>query len=133
MKKHRFILVALFMLPQLLFTTLTFGQAQTVKGTVIDENGDPMIGVNVVIKGTTTGVITNTDGNYGIEASPDATLIFSFIGYNTEEITVGNQSVINVSLQPDVTQLQDIVVVGYGSMKKSDITGAVTSVKTEYM
>lgn len=133
MKKHRFILVALFMLPQLLFTTLTFGQAQTVKGTVIDENGDPMIGVNVVIKGTTTGIITNTDGNYGIEASPDATLIFSFIGYNTEEITVGNQSVINVSLQPDVTQLQDIVVVGYGSMKKSDITGAVTSVKTEDM
>ncbi len=103
-----------------------------VSGKVTDENEDLLIGVNVIEKGTTTGTITDVNGNYSLNVSgPDAVLVFSFVGYLTKEIPVNNQNVINVSLRPDLQQLEEIVVVGYGTVKKEDLTGSVEVVDAE--
>lgn len=131
LKKNKLLVVTLLMLSQLLFAYLSFGKE--INGKVTDEEGVPIIGVNVIVQGTTIGTTTNSDGEYQINASSESTLIFSFIGYNEEKVIIGDQSVINVALTSDVTELEDIVVVGYGSMKKSDITGSVVSVDTENM
>ena len=101
----------------------------TVKGTVTDKTGEPLIGVSVVVKGTSTGTITDLDGNYSINVSgAEAILSYSYIGYETQEIKVGNQSNINVSLGEDSNVLDEVVVVGYGVQKKVNLTGAVASV-----
>jgi TonB-linked SusC/RagA family outer membrane protein len=118
----------------LLSTQQSFAQV-TVTGTVTDaDNGDPLPGVNVLIKGTGTGATTNLNGEYRIQApGPDNTLVFSFIGYESQEVTIGTQTNIDISLSPDVAQLEEIVVVGYGTQKKADITGSVAVVKAEEM
>jgi len=103
-------------------------QQQTVTGTVLDENGDPLIGVNILIKGTTTGVITNANGNYSIDVDPENTLVFSFIGYIRQEVLVGNQTTIDVQLELSAVGLEEVVTIGYGTVKKSDLTGSVSSV-----
>ena len=113
----------------LLATTALFAQNK-VKGTVSDDLG-PAIGVSVVEKGTSNGVITDLDGNYEITVKPGATLVFSSIGYATQEIAVGSQSVINVLLKEDTEFLDEVVVVGYGVMKRSDLSGASVSMKEE--
>jgi len=113
----------------LLATTALFAQNK-VKGTVSDDLG-PAIGVSVVEKGTSNGVITDMDGNYEISVKPGATLVFSSIGYATQEIAVGSQSVINVLLKEDTEFLDEVVVVGYGTMKKSDLAGASVSMKED--
>ena len=101
-----------------------------LKGRVIDKNGDPLVGVNVMVKGTTTGSITDVNGNYSIEGvSNNATLVFSYIGYTSVEMQAGNKTTINLTLQEDTQKLDEVVVVGYGSFKKRDLTGAVTQVK----
>lgn len=106
--------------------------AQTITGTVSDaENGDPLQGVNVYIKGTTTGTITNTEGKFSIQATQDQVLVFSFVGYLSEEILAGSQNIIDVSLVTDIEKLNEVVVIGYGTMKKSDLTGSVVSVRDE--
>lgn len=103
--------------------------AQTmVSGVVKDQTGLPLPGVNILLKGTTTGVVSSSDGAYRIEAPSDGTLVFSFIGYMTSEVPVNSQSVINVQLNEDIASLQEVVVVGYGTLKKSDVTGSVASV-----
>lgn len=107
--------------------TKTHAQAQ-ITGTVREKDGTEMIGVNVLIKGTTIGTVTDVNGKYVIQASPSDILVFSFLGYETQDIAVGNQSKIDVSLNIDVTTLQEIVVTGYGSEKKADLTGAVAVV-----
>lgn len=106
------------------------GQA-TVSGTVTDAaTGDPLPGVNVLIKNTTQGTVTDIDGNYTLQITgPDDVLAFSFVGYATQEIPVNNQSVIDVALQTDVSQLEEVVVIGYGTVRKSDLTGAVNSIE----
>jgi len=111
---------------------LCFGltQAQEVTGTVSDANG-PLPGASVIVKGTTTGTQTDFDGNYTIEAGSDATLVFSYIGFSSQEIAVDGQSSINVTLQEDAQALEEVVVVGYGSQAKKEITTAVTSVNVE--
>jgi len=106
---------------------VVYGQ-QTVTGKVTDELG-PLPGVNIVIKGTTTGTITDFDGNYSLTVSPSDTLLFSYIGYIKKEIPVGNQTVINVVLSQKKQEIDEVVVVGYGTMKKSDLTGATQSIK----
>jgi TonB-linked SusC/RagA family outer membrane protein len=109
-------------------------QAQTseITGTVSDESGSSLPGVNVVVKGTSQGTVTDVDGNYSISVEGESTiLVFSYVGYTQEEIAVGSQSVINVSLTPDVTALSEIVVIGYGTAKKSDVTGAISSVSSQ--
>ena len=107
-----------------------FAQAQTVTGTVSDETG-PLPGANVLVKGTTNGTQTDFDGNYSINAPGDATLVISYIGYRTVEVPINNQSTINVILEEDANRLDEIVVTGYGSQAKKDLTGAVTVVNTD--
>src|SRR6187551_1198072 len=103
-----------------------------VTGQVMDETSKPIPGVNVIIKGTSKGTSTDQDGKFSI-AVPDenAILVFSFIGYSAKEVIVGSRTVINVSLDPDVSTLEEVVVVGYGSQTKSSVTGAVSSVSSK--
>ena len=107
-------------------------QGVQVSGIVNDDTGAPVPGVNVIEKGTTNGTATDVDGRYSLMVSnQDAVLVFSFIGYTTQEVAVGGRSSIEVSLAPDTQTLQEVVVVGYGEKKKATITGAVTSVKSD--
>ncbi|MFW5760637.1 MAG: SusC/RagA family TonB-linked outer membrane protein [Cyclobacteriaceae bacterium] len=104
-------------------------QAQSVSGTVTDaEDGSAIPGVNIFVKGSSTGTVTDIEGGYQIEAGEEDVLVFSFVGYTTEEIEVGNQSVIDVGLEPDITELTEVVVVGYGQQQKKDVTGVVEKV-----
>ena len=99
-----------------------------VRGTVIDENGDPMIAAGVAQTGTDNGTVTDADGNYVITVPSDASLTFSFISYTPQEVKVGGRAKIDVKLRPDNTQLEEVVVIGYGTVKKSDLTGSVSSI-----
>jgi TonB-linked SusC/RagA family outer membrane protein len=110
-----------------MFPLWTYAQNVTVKGTVSDEGG-PLIGATVKVKGATSGAVTDMDGNYSIQASPKQTLVFSYLGYETKEIYVGSKKVINVNLSQDQKVLNEVVVVGYGQMKRADVTGSVVSV-----
>jgi len=103
-----------------------------VSGKVTSINGsEPLPGVSILIKGTSTGTTTDMDGNYSLETDQRDILQYSFIGYQTQEIEVGNQTIINVSLVEDLEQLEEVVVIGYGTTKKSDFTGSVASVSSE--
>ncbi|GAB3657755.1 TonB-dependent receptor [Echinicola sediminis] len=100
-----------------------------ITGKVIDEStGEPLPGVTVQVQGTTKGAITDLDGNYSISAGPENILIFSFIGYKNVSETIGNRSVIDIMLGQDVSNLDEVIVVGYSSQKKSDMTGAIVAV-----
>lgn len=103
---------------------------QDVSGTVTDaSDGQPLPGANVAIEGTNTGTITDADGEYSLTVpGPDATLVFSFVGYQSRRVTVGDQATINVQLQEDVAALDEVVVVGYGTQERRDVTGAVATV-----
>ncbi len=112
----------------LLFVFSASVNAQTtVSGTVSDNSG-PIPGVNIIVKGTNVSAATNFDGTYSIKTAPNAVLVFSFIGYRSQEVPVGNKSQINVTLEEDVSSLKEVVVVGYGTMKRADLTGAVSTV-----
>lgn len=106
-------------------------QTKTVTGTVVDAAGIPVIGANVIVKGTTNGTITDFDGNFSLDVPANAVLEISYIGYLTVETPVGNQSKINVTLQEDTQALDEVVVVGYGTMRKSDVTGSIATAKGE--
>lgn len=116
----------------LAISTLSYAVDRKISGTVTASDDDsPMVGVSVTIKGTTNGTITDIDGKYSITAPENGTLVFSFIGYTTKEATVGNQSLINVTLDTDSEALDEIVVVGYGTQKKSHTTGSISKVVNE--
>ncbi|GAB1450784.1 TonB-dependent receptor [Draconibacterium sp.] len=105
---------------------------KTVTGTVTDNTGAPLPGVTVFVKGTAIGSITNIDGVYSLSVPNDAkSLMFSFIGMKTQEIAIGTQSSINVKLEPDVIGLEEVVAIGYGTVKKKDLTGAVSQINAE--
>jgi len=107
-------------------------QPITVTGRVMDENENPMPGVSIVIKGTTKATMTNIEGEYTIEIDDaSAVLVFSYVGYVTKEIAVGDQTVINVSMDIDVIGLGDVVVIGYGQEKKVNLTGSVSNIRNE--
>ncbi len=107
-------------------------QGVTVTGKITDASGIPLPGVNVVEKGTLNGAISDQDGNYSITVSnQNATLVFSFVGYLTEEMAVGSSTTIDVVLAEDILKLDEVVVVGYGTQKKSDVTGSLTSISSE--
>lgn len=125
LKFYTSLAVVLFLM---LNVSLAFAQEAQVKGTVSDESDFPLPGVTVLLKGTTRGTTTDLDGKFSIAAPSTGVLVFSFIGYNAKEVTVGNQSQITVSLDPDLSDLDEIVVVGYGTAKKSQLTGAISSV-----
>lgn len=106
--------------------------SKKINGTVTSTEGsEPLVGVNILVKGTTNGTITDMDGNYSIIASETDVLIFSFIGYVTQEITVGDQSSISVQLELDAENIDEVVVIGYGTAKKSHLTGAVSKVTND--
>lgn len=106
-------------------------QAKTVKGTVLDENGEPLIGVSIVVKGTSTGTITDFDGKFSIDLPAGSKeLLISYIGYKDQTITITGNAPLNVKMVPDTQALDEVVVIGYGTVKKRDLTGAVTSVKS---
>src|SRR5688572_1943022 len=104
-----------------------------VTGKISDKAGQALPGVNVIKKGTTSGTSTDANGNYSIEASANDILVVSFIGYQSLEIVVGNRAKVDVQLEEDVAELQEVVVVGYGSQKKSDLTGAISSLSGDKM
>lgn len=108
-------------------------QKRTVSGIVTDSKNEPLIGVNVTIKNApTTGTITDIDGKYSLEIpSGNSVLVFSYIGYSTQEVKVSNQSVVDIVLKDDMQALEEVVVVGYGTMKKSDLTGSVSSITSD--
>lgn len=105
----------------------------TVKGQVIDDSGAPIPGVTVLLVGTTKGIITDFDGNYTIKVPANGSLSFSYVGYKPQTIAVGGKTTLNVTLVEDRTDLDEVVIVAYGIQKKSDLTGAVSSVKSEDM
>lgn len=125
----------LFGIILLLFCSISMFAQQSVKGKVTDaKTGDALVGVNVMLKGSTgSGTTTDMDGNYSLSVPSSSTLVFSYIGYLSQDVRVGNQSVVNVSLQEDVESLDEVVVVGYGTMRKRDLTGSVSQVKAEKM
>ena len=125
---RRFLFVALMAVVSL----SAAAQGKTVSGKVIDQAGDPMIGVTVMVKGTTNGTATDFDGMYELRnVAQNSTLVFSYVGCVTEEVRVGGQSVINMTMKDDSAMLDDLVVVGYGVQKKSDVTGALTHISAE--
>jgi TonB-dependent starch-binding outer membrane protein SusC len=133
MKKSKLVRFATVLLPMLFFSLWSFAQSSAIRGTVTDEKGESMVGVNVVIQGTTNGVITDVNGKYSIQADARSVLIFSFIGYKDQSVVVGNQKEINIKLQPSSFDMDEVVVVGYGTSRKSDISGSVVSVNKEEM
>ncbi len=122
----------LFAVLWLVSSAFVWAQERTVSGTVKDENGTGMPGVNVLIKGTASGTATDANGQYRISVpGSSSVLVFSFVGYTTQEISVGSQSTVDVSMALDVQALSEVVVIGYGTQEKKDITGAVGVVKAK--
>jgi TonB-linked SusC/RagA family outer membrane protein len=105
--------------------------AQTVSGNITDENGEALIGASVSVQGTSIGTITDIDGNYSIDAPSDAVLEISYVGFKTQTVSVNGQSTLNLAMGQDTEILDEVVVIGYGTVKKSDVTGSVSSVKSE--
>ncbi len=125
MKRRGFILCLFFVIA----TLGAFAQQRTVTGTVTDESGDPLPGVTVVVKGTTQGTVTTDNGSYTLSNVPQrATLVFSFVGMRTQEVAAGSQNTINTTMEQETIGLEEVVAVGYGTMKKSDLTGSVESI-----
>lgn len=117
----------------MLVVQLTFAQGKTISGTVSDDSGLPLPGATVLLKGTSSGTSTDFDGKYSISTNTGATLVYSFVGYKTQEVTVGSSNTINVTMQESASALEEVVVVAYGTQKKEEITGSVTTIKTEQL
>jgi len=116
----------------LLVSTTAWSQSRTLTGKVTSsDDGTGIPGVNIVEKGTNNGVVTDVDGKYSISVNPNATLVFSFVGFATQEVVVGNQSTANVNMAPDAKALSEVVVVGYGTQEAKDVTGTLVSLKSE--
>ena len=109
-----------------------YAQSSSISGLVSDENNMPLLGVNVIVKGESRGTTTDFDGNFTVEdISQGDVLQFSYVGFITQEITVNNQQTINVTLQTDSESLDEVVVIGYGTQQRKDITGSVSVVSDE--
>ena len=124
--KHRHLLLIALMLPLSAFAA--FAQ-HVVQGKVTDAQGGPIPGASVFVSGTQNGVITDVDGLYAIEASPNGTLEFAFLGMKTKTVEINGRKTINVTLEDDSTVLDEVVVVGYGTQQKASLTNAVSTVK----
>ncbi|MDE6415719.1 MAG: carboxypeptidase-like regulatory domain-containing protein [Duncaniella sp.] len=118
----------LALLLSVVFSLSVYAQNITVKGTVSDESGEPLMGATVMVKGTNNGVATDLDGNYSISAPSKGTLVFSYIGYDNLEMPVNGRSTIDVVMQSNSMMLDEVVAIGYGTVRKKDLTGAVSSV-----
>ena len=131
MRRDYLFKVFLILLAVSFLSVRAFAQQITVNGVVQDTQGEPIIGANILVKGTSNGTITDLDGNFQLTADADAILVFSFIGYQTQELPA--QPVMNVTLRDDSKQLDEVVVIGYGSVKKNDLSGSVVALKAEEM
>ncbi len=132
-KKHLKGFLPLFVFAVIMaFSTGAWAQQKTINGTVTDDTGSPLPGVTVVVQGTTTGTITNVDGGYQLEVPESANvLVFSYIGMLRQEIEIGNQTTVNITMRPDMIGVDEVVVVGYGTRLKEELTGAVSSISEE--
>ncbi|MEL6557727.1 MAG: TonB-dependent receptor [Bacteroidota bacterium] len=127
-----FYIVALTLL-QTVCSQLTVAQ-NTITGTITsEENGESLPGVTILVKGTGDGTISSVDGEFSIAAAPNDTLVFSSVGFETQQVLVGNQTVINIILAPDLEVLKEVVVIGYGGVRKRDLTGSVATVTSEQL
>ena len=126
MKKHLFIALCM------LFACIGISaQIRTVTGTVTDADHEPMVGVSVLVKGSTNGTMTDVDGKFTLNVSPKSTITVSYIGYVTQNVAVGDKTHLDIVLKEDNLELDEVVVVGYGTQKKSDLTGSVSSVSAD--
>jgi len=130
--RFKFHIVSLALLFLVLTSATVTGQNVMVSGVVTGVGSDEtLIGVNVIVKGTAVGTSTGFDGDFEIEAPPDGILVFSYIGYQTVEVAIANRAIVNVVLEFEASQLDEVIVVGYGTTKKRDLTGSVASIKAE--
>jgi len=130
----KLVLFACIMLLQSFFAPQqVLAQQKMLKGTVISAQGEPLIGVTILIKGTSKGTNTDNDGNFTLEVPANATLVISFIGFKTQEVAVGTQSVIKITLEEESLGVEEVVVVGYGVQRKEAVTGSVASMKGDVM
>ena len=132
-KSHQIFLRKLSLLIAAIFmVTAVWAQEKTITGAVTDESGQPLPGVTVIIEGTVTGAVTNIDGNYSLSVPADAAnLAFSFVGMKTVIVPIENKTVIDLVMEAETIGLEEIVTVGYGTQKKVNLTGSVTSVQAE--
>lgn len=130
---HHSVLLRVVLMILVCMPLCAFAQGYKLKGKVLDETKSPIPGVNIQIKGTTTGAATDVDGLFELQVSNGETLIFSFIGYQTQEIAVNGQNDMVVNLVPESSSLEEVVVIGYGTQKKKDLSGSVASVKVDQM
>ena len=125
MKKSNFLLLLA------LFATAVLSAQSVLNGTVKGTDGQPIPGANILVQGTTNGTTTDFDGNFSISVSSGDVLTFSYIGYASQSITIANQSTLEVVLEEDASELNEVVVVGYGTQLKSNLTGAISKVKND--
>lgn len=121
----------MLVLTLLLSCQIAFAQSRQISGKISDTNGEALIGASIAVKGTTTGTVTDADGEFTLSASNEAVLIISYTGYNTKEEVVGTRTRIEITLEENVEQLAETVVVGYGTQKKSQLTGAISSITSK--
>jgi len=127
--KHNLSIFKAFFVSAALFLT-GIVSAQTITGTVLDTDGLGVIGANIVVQGTTIGTVTDFDGSYTLEAPAGSTaIVYSYLGYKSQTVEIAGRTVIDVTLEADTEILDEVVVVGYGTQKRSDLTGAVASIK----
>ena len=116
----------------LCFLPLTvWAQSLAIKGVVYDSTGEPIIGASVLEKGTTNGIITDLDGNFSLQVKKGAVLVVSFIGYKTQEVVVNSVQSLKITLLEDAKALDEVVVIGYGTARRSDVTGSIASVQSD--
>jgi TonB-dependent starch-binding outer membrane protein SusC len=133
MKNLKSVIKFCFPVLTLLLLSLPAMAQQTVRGTVTDSGtGETLVGATVMVQGTTTGAVTDIDGNYSINVpGPDAILVFSFVGYSEMTVNVAGRSIINVQLEPGLEMISELVVIGYGTVRREDLTGSVAVISSE--
>ncbi|MDR1161529.1 MAG: carboxypeptidase-like regulatory domain-containing protein, partial [Tannerellaceae bacterium] len=131
--KHVCTKLSLICLLTLMYVVSVFAQEKTVRGTVLDATGEPVIGANVIQKGTTNGVITDISGAFSLNVPSTATLQVSYIGFQTEEVLVGSNTNLTIILKDGGIGLEEVVVIGYGTVRKGDLTGAVSVINMDDM
>ncbi len=125
----RNVFIAFFLFSALMLNA----QTMTVTGTIVDESNVPLIGANILVKGTTKGAVTDFDGNYSISVNQGDVLVVSYTGYQTKEVTVGSSSTINITLAEDAQALDEVILIGYGTRKKADVVSAVSTVDKDFL
>ncbi len=131
MKINKFKKRAVLSILMSMLCLISLAQEKMISGKVTDSSDTPMIGVTVVVSGTTTGTVTDASGNYSLKVPEKSTLKFSFIGFDTKTVEVGNQSVINITMSEGTSDIDEVVVVGYGTVKKTDLTGSVGTISSD--